>query len=62
MRERLKSWLGNQNLARQKYLNLDIRVDKYNECSRCMPGCPYDIDIISKLKIADYRLTGKKIF
>ncbi|MGM0366498.1 MAG: aldo/keto reductase [Actinomycetota bacterium] len=62
MRERLRFWFGNQDIARQKYRNLGIKADKCNECGQCMPQCPYGIDIIEKLKIADYKLTGKKIF
>lgn len=62
LRDRLRFWFGNKNMAMEKYAALDIKGDKCTECKLCMSKCPYNIDIIQKLHIADYKLGGKKIY
>ncbi len=62
LRDRLRFWFGNQDLARAKYNNLDINAQACTSCGVCISKCPYNIDIIKKLRLADYKLTGKKIY
>ncbi len=62
LRDRLRFWFGNNKMAMDRYQNLEIKADKCTECGECMSKCPYGIDIIRKLKIADYKLSGKKYF
>jgi len=62
LRDRLRFWFGNKNMAMEKYSALDIKGDKCTECNVCMSKCPYKIDIVQKLHIADYKLGGKKIY
>jgi predicted aldo/keto reductase-like oxidoreductase len=62
LRDRLRFWFGNSKLAEEKYSGLKVKVDKCSECGVCMPKCPYDIDIVRKLKIADFKLAGKEIY
>lgn len=62
LRERLRFWFGNKGLATEKYAALDTKADQCTKCGKCMNTCPYGIDIIRKLEIADYKLAGKKIY
>lgn len=62
LRDRLRFWFGNRELAKEKYSALGIKADKCTKCGVCMPKCPYGIDIIRKLEIADYKLAGKSIY
>lgn len=62
LRDRLRFWFGNRGMAADKYSEVEVKADKCTECGVCMGKCPYGIDIISKLKIADYKLAGKKIY
>ena len=62
LRERLRFWFDNKALAVEKYANMSVKADKCTRCGTCMAKCPYSIDIISKLEIADYKLAGKKFF
>jgi len=62
LRERLRFWFGNKDMAMQRYANMDIKADKCTQCGVCVPKCPYGIDIIKKLSIADYKLAGKDIY
>jgi uncharacterized protein len=62
LRERLRFWFGNNKLANEKYTNVDVKADKCTKCGICLSKCPYEIDIIKKLEIADYKLAGKKIY
>ncbi|HHX12583.1 MAG TPA: 4Fe-4S binding protein [Clostridiales bacterium] len=45
-----------------RYKDLSIKADNCNECGICSPKCPYDIDIIRKLSICDYKLGEKEIY
>lgn len=56
LRERLRFWFGNKNLAIANYDKIDIKADKCTKCGICIPKCPYGIDIIKKLELADYKL------
>ncbi len=62
LRERLRFWFGNKELAAMKYAGLETKADQCTKCGACLPACPYRIDIIRKLEIADYKLAGKKIY
>jgi predicted aldo/keto reductase-like oxidoreductase len=62
LKERLRFWFGNRELAVERYNALEVKADKCNKCGKCTPCCPYGIDIIRKLSIADYKLAGKDIF
>lgn len=62
LRDRLRFWFGNDKMARAKYAQLDVKADKCTGCGECVPRCPYNIDIIRKLHIADYKLGNKEIF
>ena len=62
LRERLKFWYGGQDIAKENYKALKVKADKCTACGECMPGCPYDIDIIRKLRNIDYKLGSRKIF
>ena len=62
LRDRLRFWYDNQELAREKYSNMRIKADACQGCGECLPRCPYGIDIPRKLGIADYKLRGRKIF
>ncbi|MBN1299002.1 MAG: aldo/keto reductase [Actinobacteria bacterium] len=62
LRERLKSWYGGEDIARQEYAKLDKKANACTQCGICMPKCPYNIDIIGKLQNIDFKLGSKKIF
>ncbi len=62
LRERLKSWFGNGERARQEYSQLTVKADACTTCGLCTPKCPYNIDIVRKLSIADYKLADKAIY
>jgi predicted aldo/keto reductase-like oxidoreductase len=42
----LKDW------ARKQYRSLEVKADTCSECEQCLELCPYDVDIVEKLKIA----------
>lgn len=62
LKERLRFWFGNTDMAMERYSKLEVKGDKCTECGICNPKCPYGLDIIRKLSIADYKLAGKKIY
>jgi predicted aldo/keto reductase-like oxidoreductase len=62
LRDRLRFWFNNKDMAVEKYQTLVQKATKCTKCGICMPKCPYGIDIIQKLKIADYKLSAKKIY
>jgi len=59
LRERLRFWLENEDLARERYKKLKVKATACTNCGKCEPRCPYHIPIIGKLKIADYKLGGE---
>lgn len=62
LRDRLRFWFGNKNMALEKYAALNTKADQCTKCGECIPRCPYGIDIVQKLEIADYKLAGKQIY
>jgi predicted aldo/keto reductase-like oxidoreductase len=62
LRERLKFWFKNQDIAREKYASLPIRADSCTHCGLCTPRCPFGLDIEGKLAFADYKLAAKGIY
>jgi predicted aldo/keto reductase-like oxidoreductase len=62
LRERLKHWFGNQQIARAAYASFAVQADHCTKCGLCTPRCPYGIDIVRKLGIADYKLAGREIY
>ncbi|PNR97862.1 hypothetical protein X927_09835 [Petrotoga mexicana DSM 14811] len=62
LRERLAFWFGNQNEAKTAYSKLNKTFKDCTKCSICEERCPYDIPIIRKLKLVDYKLGEGEIF
>lgn len=62
LRERLRFWFNNKQLAIDRYTRLPVKADRCTSCGACAGKCPYGIDIVRKLSIADYKLAGKELF
>ena len=62
LKERLRFWFGNREMAMERYRALGVKADQCNQCGKCIPECPYGIDIVRKLSIAEYKLAGKDIY
>ena len=62
LKERLRFWFGNRDLARSLYRDAAVKADRCTGCGQCTPRCPYGIDIPRKLSIVDYKLAGKEIY
>jgi predicted aldo/keto reductase-like oxidoreductase len=60
--ERLRFWFENRTLAEQRYKELHPKADVCTECGKCIPMCPYSIDIPGKLHVADYKLAGRLLY
>lgn len=56
LKERLKHWFGTKDRAIAEYAEIHGHADMCTECGECMSKCPYNIDIIKKLKNVDYKL------
>ncbi len=62
LRDRLRFWFNNAELAKERYTQLKQNASNCNQCGVCMPKCPYNIDIISKMKMVDYKLGNNPDF
>ncbi|HEX2925747.1 MAG TPA: aldo/keto reductase [Ruminiclostridium sp.] len=62
LRERLKFWFGNKELAEERYSRLAVKADNCTKCGKCQKVCPYGIDIEEKLSMVDYKLGNKRIY
>lgn len=62
LRERLRFWYGNRDTAKQRYGELTVNAEKCTKCGKCLPRCPYSIDIIRKLACTHYKLTREEVY
>ncbi|MEW5818519.1 MAG: aldo/keto reductase [Spirochaetota bacterium] len=60
LRERLRFWFAQNDLARSEYASLKVKVDPGKSYSHLNSRCSYRIDIDRKLKIAHEKLSGEK--
>lgn len=60
LRERLRNWFQQQDVARDEYARLSQKVDPQHDYSALSRLCPYGIDIDRKLKIAHGKLSKKR--
>jgi hypothetical protein len=58
LRERLKHWFAQKDVARRDYAALPVKVDPSKDYSRLSKLCPYGIDVDRKLKIAHEKLSA----
>lgn len=61
LRERLKHWFGNQELARRRYAELEKKVTRNTDATDVESRCPYGLPITRKLKLAHRKLTGEDL-
>ncbi len=62
LRERLKNWFGNQDVARERYSKLEPKVPRDLKPNQIIGRCLHGIDIPRKLRLAAWKLTGDKSF
>jgi len=61
VRRRLANWLGNVEIAKRLYEELEVKAPACIEAGHAHP-CRYGIDIARKLKIAHNKLTGTNAY
>jgi len=62
LKDRLRFWFGNRGMAQELYQKLLVKADRCTACGVCSLHCPYGLDIVRKMGIADYKLSGKDIY
>jgi hypothetical protein len=62
LRDRLRFWFDNRQLAKDGYAAMHVQADKCTGCGACRGTCSYGIDILRKLAIADYKLAARELF
>ncbi len=60
LRERLKHWFGQKDLARREYASLAGKVDIRHNYRGLNELCPYGIDVDRKLRIAHSKLSAEE--
>ncbi len=60
LRERLKFWYAQKEIAAKEYERLALKVDPKRDYRSLNPRCPYFIDIDRKLKIAHAKLSRER--
>lgn len=60
LRERLRQWFQQGEMARAEYKALAVKVDPSKDYSALSALCPYHIDVDRKLKIAHGKLSQKQ--
>jgi len=56
LRDRLRFWFDDRQLAKDAYSRLEVQADRCTACGQCEPRCPYGLKIIAKLDNAHYKL------
>ena len=56
LRSQLKGWFATDRVARQRYRELDVNPGDFDSCAEVASRCPYEINIVRKLKIAHAKL------
>ncbi len=62
LRERLAFWFGNQNEAKEAYKSMDKNYTDCTNCGLCEERCPYDLQVIDKLRLVHFKLANGDIF
>jgi predicted aldo/keto reductase-like oxidoreductase len=60
LRERLRFWFGQRDLAVKEYADLPFKVDPEKDYTSLNARCPFGIDIDRKLKIAHAKLSRSR--
>ncbi|MBT4286115.1 MAG: aldo/keto reductase [Deltaproteobacteria bacterium] len=60
LRERLKHWFFQEEIALQKYQKLSPKVNPDKDYSALNSTCPYGIDVNKKIKLAHSKLSQKR--
>jgi predicted aldo/keto reductase-like oxidoreductase len=57
LRSKLKNWFGTEQVAWERYRELDVDPDDFDSCTEVEPRCPYGLGIVRKLKRTHQKLT-----
>ena len=61
LRDRLRFWFGDKELAEERYKKLDIKAADLLEEKAGFKDCKYGLDVKNKLEITDYKLGESKV-
>lgn len=62
LRERLAFWFGNQNEAKEAYKSLDKNYTNCTNCGLCEERCPYELEVVDKLRLVHFKLGNGDMF